>query len=147
MRNRELDLVDSIIILGYDLSKKKHREIIRDRLKRAVKVFDKNVKKIILSGGAYRKIGFFRLRKKGLSEACFMKKILFSIKKFKPGLVVLEEYSKTTFSNILYSIGLMKKYGLKRAIIVGDSKIKRRMSIRFAKLFAGAKDIKLNFIE
>jgi len=143
MKNKKLDLIDSIVILGYDLSKKEHKVIILDRIKRALSRFDKNIKKIILSGGVYNKFGFLRFRKKGITEARIMKKLILSFKKIKEDKLLLEESSKTTFSNILNSIRIMKKSGLKRALVIGDKKIKRKISIGFAKLVSRAKDIKL----
>jgi len=135
--------VDSIIILGHDINKKNSREVLTNRIKRALSKFNKNIKKIILSGGSYERVLFFRFGKKGITEAELMKEILLSLKKIPEVKLVLEERSKTTFSNILSSVKLMKKYGLKKALIIGDKKIKRKCTIALARVISGAKDIKL----
>jgi hypothetical protein len=139
----KIEGIDSIIFLGYDLRKRDHKKVLIKRVKRGLKLFNKNIKRIILSGGAYNKILFFRLRKKDYTEAKFMKEVLLSLKKISEKKIILEENSKTTISNIRNSLKIMKKEGLRGALIIGDKKIKRRWSIAFAKFMEGAKDIKL----
>lgn len=115
---------DTLIILGKDLNNRKSLEILTRRVVIASKLLNKNIKNIILSGGNYKRLFLFRLKNNTNSstEAECLKKIIASKKKFKQKNIILENKSKTTFENAIYSFKIMNNKNLNSAIIIGSSK-------------------------
>jgi len=109
---------DAIIVLGHGQKNREINPILKNRLDKAVEIFESNREaKIILSGG--------KNHSKEFSEAELMADYLEN-KAVKRENLILEDKSKNTFENFVFSKKIIEQYGFKNiALVTSDYHIKR----------------------
>lgn len=109
--------IDYIIVLGSGISSEEVPPLLKSRLDKGIEYFQKNPKAIfIVSGG--------KGNDEPVSEAYAMKKYLLS-QNISENQIILENQSRTTYENMLYSKKIIDKdwkdYNLKPSIIFSTS--------------------------
>jgi len=109
---------EAIVVLGYGQKEKQIDEILKNRLEKALEIFQENKEaKIILSGG--------KVLSKDFSEAEIMAEFL-KERGVPETSIILEDKSRNTFENLINLKEIIKEKGFQKvALITSDYHLKR----------------------